>query len=325
VTCVQFNLADENLFISGSIDGKIRVWDITRSSVVDWVDIRDIVTAVCYRPGGKGVVVGTITGNCRFYEISDNLLKLETQIALNGKKKSSLKRITGFQFCPSNPSKLMVTSADSKIRILDGTNVIQNYSGLRSGSCQLSATFTPEGQHIISASEDSNVYVWSHENQYECACKQAKTTQTSEHFRSNNAAIAIPWNGTKPRSPVPLSSQILPPQGDTFWSMSKAIKYNSSLCGKDSSIKKIVSTPAAPGIFNLNQEFFIESSCKSSATWPEEMLPSTTASVNLDESQFKLLRNCFQGTSNSWGQVIVTAGWDGRIRYFQNFGLPVHQ
>ena len=107
--------------------------------------------------------------------------------------------------------------------------------------------------------------------------------------------------------------------------MSKAIKYNSSLCGKDSSIKKIVSTPAAPGIFNLNQEFFIESSCKSSATWPEEMLPSTTASVNLDESQFKLLRNCFQGTSNSWGQVIVTAGWDGRIRYFQNFGLPVHQ
>lgn len=53
VTCVQFNLADENLFISGSIDGKIRVWDITRSSVVDWVDIRDIVTAVCYRPGGK--------------------------------------------------------------------------------------------------------------------------------------------------------------------------------------------------------------------------------------------------------------------------------
>lgn len=251
----------------------------------------------------------------------------------------------------------MVTSADSKIRILDGTNVIQNYSGtpkysfiisalsshflgirmdnfffifanlsgLRSGSCQLSATFTPEGQHIISASEDSNVYVWSHENQYECACKQAKTTQTSEHFRSNNAAIAIPWNGTKPRSPVPLSSQILPPQGDTFWSMSKAIKYNSSLCGKDSSIKKIVSTPAAPGIFNLNQEFFIESSCKSSATWPEEMLPSTTASVNLDESQFKLLRNCFQGTSNSWGQVIVTAGWDGRIRYFQNFGLPVHQ
>ncbi|XP_006652653.1 WD repeat-containing protein 44 [Oryza brachyantha] len=324
VTCVQFNPVDENFFISGSIDGKIRVWDIPGSSVVDWVDIRDIVTAVRYRPDGKLVVVGTITGNCRFYELSDNLLQLKTQIALNGKKKSSLKRITGFQFCPSNPSKLMVTSADSKIRILEGTNVIQNYSGLRNGSCQLSATFTPEGQHIISASEDSNIYIWSHENKYESACKQAKTTQTSEHFRSSNAAIAIPWNGAKPRSSVPLS-QILPPQGDTFWSTSKAVRYNSSLCGKDSIVNNSVSTSAAPGIFNLNQEFFIESSCKSSATWPEEILPSTTVSVNLDESQFKLLRNCFQGTPNSWGQVIVTAGYDGRIRSFQNFGLPVHQ
>ncbi|KAL5214070.1 hypothetical protein ABZP36_003222 [Zizania latifolia] len=320
VTCVQFNPVDENFFISGSIDGKIRVWDILESSVVDWVDIRDIVTAICYRPDGKGAVVGTIAGNCRFYGISDKLLQLETQIALSGKNKSSLKRITSFQFCPRNTSKLMVTSADSKIRILDGTNVIQNYSGLRSGSCQLSATFTPEGQHIISASEDSNIYVWNHENQYESACKQAKTTQTSEHFRSNNAAIAIPWNGAKPRSPLSLSSQNLP-QGDTFLSMSN----NSSLCGKESPINNFVSTSAAPGIFSLNQEFFIESSCKSSATWPEEMLPSTSVGVNLDESQFKILRNCFQGTSNSWGQVIVTAGWDGKIRSFQNFGLPVHQ
>jgi hypothetical protein len=45
----------------------------------------------------QGAVVGTITGNCRFYDASDNnLLRLETQIALNGKK-SSLKRITSFQ------------------------------------------------------------------------------------------------------------------------------------------------------------------------------------------------------------------------------------
>ncbi|KAL5216181.1 hypothetical protein ABZP36_007582 [Zizania latifolia] len=303
VTCVHFNPADENFFISGSIDGKIRVWDIHGSSVVDWVDIRDIVTAACYRPDGKGAVVGTITGNCRFYGISDKLLQLETQITLNGKKKSSLKRITSLQFFPSNTSGLMVTSADSKIRILDGTNVIQNYSGLRSGSCQLSATFTPEGQHIISAGEDSNIYVWSHENQYESACKQAKTTRTSEHFRSNNAAIAIPWNGTKPRSPASLSSQNSPPQGDTFWSMSK-----------DPSINNFVSASAASGIFSLNQEFFVESSCKSSATWPEEILPSTSVGVNLYQSQFKLLRKGFQGTSHSWGQVIVTAGWDGRIR-----------
>ncbi|EES11277.1 hypothetical protein BDA96_06G199300 [Sorghum bicolor] len=323
VTCVQFNPTNENRFISGSIDGKIRVWDIPRCSVIDWVDIRDIITAVCYRPDGKGAVVGTITGNCRFYDASDNLLRLETQIALSGKKKSSLKRITAFEFSPSNPSKLMVTSADSKIKILDGTVVTQNYSGLRTGSCQSLATFTPDGQHIVSASEDSNIYVWNHENQDEPSLKHAKTIWSSERFHSNNAAIAIPWNGQKPRNPVSLASQILSPQGDNFWCMSKAVKCSSSR-SEDSAINSFVSR-FAPGIFNLNQEFSSESTCRSSATWPEEILPSRSIRAILDESQYKFLRNCFQTTPNSWGQVIVTAGWDGKIRSFQNYGLPAHQ
>nr|UNY85538.1 WD40-containting protein [Zea mays] len=323
VTCVQFNPTNENQFISGSIDGKIRVWDIPRCSVIDWVDIRDIITAVCYRPDGKGAVVGTITGNCRFYDASDNLLRFETQVALSGKKKSSLKRITAFEFSPSNPSKLMVTSADSKVKILEGTTVTQNYSGLRTGSCQSLATFTPDGQHIVCASEDSNIYVWNHENQDEASLKHAKTIWSSERFYSNNAAIAIPWNGPKPRNPVSLASQILSPQGDNLWCMSKAVKCSSSQ-SEDSAINSFVSR-FAPGIFNLNQEFSSESTCRSSATWPEEILPSRSIRAILDESQYKFLRNCFQSTPNSWGQVIVTAGWDGKIRSFQNYGLPAHQ
>nr|UNY85536.1 WD40-containting protein [Zea mays] len=323
VTCVQFNPTNENQFISGSIDGKIRVWDIPRCSVIDWVDIRDIITAVCYRPDGKGAVVGTITGNCRFYDASDNLLRFETQVAVSGKKKSSLKRITAFEFSPSNPSKLMVTSADSKIKILEGTTVTQNYSGLRTGSCQSLATFTPDGQHIVCASEDSNIYVWNHENQDEASLKHAKTIWSSERFYSNNAAIAIPWNGPKPRNPVSLASQILSPQGDNLWCMSKAVKCSSSQ-SEDSAINSFVSR-FAPGIFSLNQEFSSESTCRSSATWPEEILPSRSIRAILDESQYKFLRNCFQSTPNSWGQVIVTAGWDGKIRSFQNYGLPAHQ
>nr|UNY85599.1 WD40-containting protein [Zea mays] len=323
VTCVQFNPTNENQFISGSIDGKIRVWDIPRCSVIDWVDIRDIITAVCYRPDGKGAVVGTITGNCRFYDASDNLLRFETQVAVSGKKKSSLKRITAFEFSPSNPSKLMVTSADSKIKILEGTTVTQNYSGLRTGSCQSLATFTPDGQHIVCASEDSNIYVWNHENQDEASLKHAKTIWSSERIYSNNAAIAIPWNGPKPRNPVSLASQILSPQGDNLWCMSKAVKCSSSH-SEDSAINSFVSR-FAPGIFSLNQEFSSESTCRSSATWPEEILPSRSIRAILDESQYKFLRNCFQSTPNSWGQVIVTAGWDGKIRSFHNCGLPAHQ
>lgn len=53
MTCVDFNPVDDNYFISGSIDGKVRIWEVHRHKVVDWTDIRDIVTAVCYRPDGK--------------------------------------------------------------------------------------------------------------------------------------------------------------------------------------------------------------------------------------------------------------------------------
>lgn len=57
VTCVQFNPADEHYFVSGSIDGIVRVWEIPGSHVVDWTDSKEIVTAVCYRPDGKVLIL----------------------------------------------------------------------------------------------------------------------------------------------------------------------------------------------------------------------------------------------------------------------------
>lgn len=53
MTCVEFNPADDNYFISGSIDGKVRIWEVRGCQVVDWIDVREIVSAVCYCPDGK--------------------------------------------------------------------------------------------------------------------------------------------------------------------------------------------------------------------------------------------------------------------------------
>lgn len=53
VTCVQFNPVDDNHFISGSIDGKLRIWEVQGGRVIDWTDTKEIVTAVCYSPDGK--------------------------------------------------------------------------------------------------------------------------------------------------------------------------------------------------------------------------------------------------------------------------------
>lgn len=53
VTCISFNPVNENFFISGSIDGKVRIWDVFGGQVVDYIDTREIVSAVCYQSDGK--------------------------------------------------------------------------------------------------------------------------------------------------------------------------------------------------------------------------------------------------------------------------------
>lgn len=53
VTCIQFNPVDDNYFISGSLDAKVRIWSIPDRQVVDWNDLHEMVTAACYTPDGQ--------------------------------------------------------------------------------------------------------------------------------------------------------------------------------------------------------------------------------------------------------------------------------
>ncbi|EXC21412.1 WD repeat-containing protein 44 [Morus notabilis] len=306
VTCVQFNPVDDDYFISGSIDGKVRIWGIPHCQVVDWTDIREIVTAVCYRPDGQGGIVGSITGSCHFYNISDNRLQLDAQICLHNKKKSPCRKITGFQFSPQDSSIVMVTCADSQVRVLHGLNVIGKYRGLRNAGNQISASFTSDGKHIVSACEDSNVYLWSCFGEEETVLSQSKKVRSCERF-STNASVAIPWSGLQCGNSE---------NGSQFHIVDKCISdtlpFSSLEC------------------FSISQEFFLESFPKASATWPEEKLPISSPQAKqstMHRSQLKFLKSSCKNTptSHAWGMVIVTAGWDGRIRSFHNYGLPIHR
>ncbi|XAR70137.1 hypothetical protein NMG60_11026905 [Bertholletia excelsa] len=299
VTCIEFNPVDENYFISGSIDGKVRIWEVHRSRVVDWIDIREMVTAVSYYPSGKGGILGTMDGSCRFYDIVDNQMQLDDEINLKGKKKLPCKRITGFEFSPSDPSKVLVTSADSQIRILHGVDVISKFKGPRISGNWVTASFTADGKHIVSASEDSNVFVWDHINQEKSS--RAKNIRSCESFISPNTLIAIPWGGMKTMSESSSSVAAL-----------DLLKDSRALSSQDSSFLGLLP----------------ESLSKGSATWPEEKLLDSSlmaASPTIPKSDYKFLRSaCLNAcSSHMWGLVIVTAGWDGRIRTYHNYGLPL--
>ncbi|KAG1362291.1 WD repeat-containing protein 44 [Cocos nucifera] len=321
-TAIMFNPVDEDYFVSGSIDGKARIWEVPGCHVVDWIDTREIVTAVCYWPDGKGIVVGTLTGDCRFYDASDNHLQLEVRVPLLGKKKPPFKRITGFQFCPSDHRKLLVASADSHIRILDGIDVVSKYKGPWNAGSQISASFTADGRHIISACDDSNVYVWNHANQEVPSSNHLKSTWSCERFSSDCVSVAIPWHGLGRRNPVSVTFEVLPSHEDVSLDQAGTTDDGSHLDQDSFGNNTLHLSPS--GSFTLRHEFISEFLPKGSATWPEEKLPSSSMTTSaLCKSQYKFLKSSCQNTSHAWGQVIVTAGWDGRIRSFQNYGLPV--
>ncbi|XP_052303867.1 vegetative incompatibility protein HET-E-1 isoform X2 [Populus trichocarpa] len=262
VTSVDFNPVDDNYFISGSIDGKVRIWEVLGCRVVDYTDIREIVTAACYCPGGKGGLVGTMTGNCLFYDI----------IA----------------------------------------------SSLRFAANQISASFTSDGKHIISTSEDSNVYIWNYTSQERTS--RTKNIQSCESFMSQNASVAIPWRGIE-TVPETLSSPETSGDVNSFRSDRSCPKF----CGEIEQ-KRLSSSPSV--CFSLARGFLLESLTRGSATWPEEKLPNSSpkaASPPKSRPEFKYLKNACQNmlSSHMWGLVIVTAGWDGRIRTYLNYGLPL--
>ncbi|KAI7997716.1 WD repeat-containing protein 44 [Camellia lanceoleosa] len=97
VTCIQFNPIDDNYFISGSLDAKVRIWKIPDRQLVDYTDLHEMVTAVCYTPDGQGALIGSHKGSCRLYSTADCSLEQKEEIDIQQKKKTQAKKITGFQ------------------------------------------------------------------------------------------------------------------------------------------------------------------------------------------------------------------------------------
>lgn len=190
--------------------------------------------------------------------------------------------------------------------------------GTRSSGSLVSAFFTSEGNHIISASEDSNVYMWNYSSQ-DRNSSRPKNNASCESFLSHNASIAIPWCGM---NSIP---RTLPSPTFSGPDLPRSFLENKHL-SDDLQHKLPVSSPDC---FSLGRGFFLES-LWGSPTWPEEKLPSTTSpkgvSPSFRKSEYKFLKAAYKNTLNSpnlWGLVIVTAGWDGRIRSYLNYGLPM--
>ncbi|XP_069749792.1 WD repeat-containing protein 44 isoform X2 [Narcine bancroftii] len=165
VTAIAFHPRDDRYFLSGSLDGKLRLWNIPDKKVALWNEIdgqTKLITAANFCQNGKYAVIGTYDGRCIFYDTEH--LKYHTQIHVRSTRGRNRvgRKITGIEPLPGE-NKILVTSNDSRIRLYDlrDLSISMKYKGYMNSSSQIKASFSHDYTYIISGSEDRYFYIWS--------------------------------------------------------------------------------------------------------------------------------------------------------------------
>ncbi|KAG0163668.1 WD repeat-containing protein 44 [Apophysomyces sp. BC1034] len=158
---------DERFFLSGSLDCKIRLWNIAEKRVAFWNEVPEgnMVTAVAFTLDGKTACAGSHIGQCFFYDTQE--LKYNTQISIKDSGKKG-RKITGIEPMPGMPpgdEKILITSNDSRVRMynMKDKSLMFKYKGVENTSMQIKATFSDDGRYIICGSEDGNIFIWGTE------------------------------------------------------------------------------------------------------------------------------------------------------------------
>jgi len=168
VSTAQFHPHDDRYFVSGSLDGKLRLWNIPDKKVTMWNEVMSmpakdteqpshgLITASAFVQNGKFAVIGTYDGRIIFY--STEQLKFFTQLHV-GKHHEKIK-ITGIESV--DDTKILVTTNDSRIRLYDlrDLSLVCKYKGCINVSSQIRATVSPDNKYVISGSENSSFYIW---------------------------------------------------------------------------------------------------------------------------------------------------------------------
>lgn len=189
VSSVDFHPRDDRFFVTGGLDGKLRLWNIAARRVQAIHDVPGVITAVAFSSSGEAVCVGTHAGSLLTFACSDTLSLLNTVSvrSLTASKNTQASKITSIQPIklsdsisgtgtdgaqdskgphPASKGEFMtVTSNDSRVRIysIGARRLISRFKSTSylNRSSQIRATASSDSQFLVSGSEDASIHVWS--------------------------------------------------------------------------------------------------------------------------------------------------------------------
>ncbi|VDN02928.1 unnamed protein product [Thelazia callipaeda] len=226
VTCIAFMPKDDRYFLSGSLDGKLRLWHIPDKKVALWNEVEQVkfITAIAFAKNGKFAVVGTCDGRCFFY--TTDQLKYHTVIDVRSSRGKNARghKVTGLAV---HGDKLLVTSNDSRIRMYDLRDMALTckFKGAQNERSQIRASFSPDGKHIVCGSEDRFIYVWTTADLPSSLAVRKDRNDSWQRLRGHSACVTVAIFAPRPQLFLNLLEQRR--SGDDKTEQSKSSKNTS--------------------------------------------------------------------------------------------------
>ena len=142
---------DGNKIVSASLDGSLRIWDISEEKDLKKFDYTSWIYSASFDTDGSRIVSASSDSTVRIWDASTGIC-LDTLIGHTGDVYSA-------SFSPDG-SRIVSASSDSTVRIWNAATgeCIRTLEGHT--SYVYSASFSPDGSQIVSASNDGIVRIW---------------------------------------------------------------------------------------------------------------------------------------------------------------------
>ncbi|CAM9982030.1 unnamed protein product [Discosporangium mesarthrocarpum] len=143
-----------SVLFTASYDKTVRAWDMrsqNRSPIQTLLGCKDSATSVAITPTGDEIVVGCVDRRVRTYDV--RAAKVHEDDVHAPVTHASV----------SNDGKCILTSClGGVVRLLEKASGVQlnQYTGHLHGSYRMESWLTNSDAHVISGSEDGNVYLW---------------------------------------------------------------------------------------------------------------------------------------------------------------------